>query len=514
MYLWVPGLVVAAAMALPLAYLIIRAINGGGETWELLFRARSMAILFRSLLLVVTVTSVCVAIGVPLAWLTARTDLPFRRILAIATALPLAIPSYVAGFLFVVSLGPRGMLQGLLEPLGVDRLPEIYGLPGATLTLGLLSYPYVMMPVRAALTRMDPALEEASRGLGRGTSATFFKVTLPLMRPSILTGALLVALYTLSDFGAVSLLRYESFTWAIFTQYDSSFGRNLAAGLSLVLVAVTFVILFLESLTRSQSKYYRITPGTTRPVAPVLLGRWRWPAFAFSTSVISVALLLPMAILAYWLGRGIAEGETFSMAWDAMRNTLYVSALAAVATGVVSVPIAVLAVRYPRRLTALLERSTYVGFALPGVAVALGIVFFSTNYAGPLYQTVVLLVFAYVVLYLPAAVGISRSGLLQVSPRIEEAARSLGKSQWRAFMSVTLPLMRRGTIAGSALVFLLTMKELPATLILSPIGFKTLSTSIWSSASEAFFAQAAASSLILILAASVPMAFLVLWQRR
>ena len=513
-FLWVPGVVVALAMLLPPAYLLVRAVDGGLDTWDVLFRARTAAILTRSLLLVVTVTSACIAVAVPLAWLTARTDMPLRRLLAVATSLPLVIPSYIAGFLFVVALGPRGMFQGLLEPLGVECLPEIYGLPGATFTLVLLSYPYVLLPVRATLSRMDPALEEAARGLGLGPFATFRRVTLPLIRPSIVAGALLVALYTLSDFGAVSLMRYETFTWAIFVQYESAFDRSLAAGLSLVLVGVALVILFIEVLGRGRSRYYRVTPGVARPAAPVRLGRWRWPAFAYSVAVVAVALLLPVAILSYWLVQGIAAGEPFEVPWRAARNSLYISGLAALGAVVVSLPVAMLAVRYPGRITVLLERSTYVGFALPGVAVALGLVFFGANYVTFLYQSIALLVFAYVILFLPAAVGSSRAGLLQVDPRMEEAARGLGTTPLRTFLRVTMPLMWRGPLAGAALVFLLTMKELPATLILSPIGFGTLATSVWSSASEAFFAQAAASSLFLVLAASVPMAILVLRPQR
>ena len=169
--------------------------------------------------------------------------------------------------------------------------------------------------------------------------------------------------------------------------------------------------------------------------------------------------------------------------------------------------------RYPGLLSSLLERITYVGFALPGIAVALGLVFFGANYARFLYQNISLLILAYVILFLPTAVGSARTSFLQVNPRVEEAARSLGRAPLQVFTSVTLPLVRPGILAGAALVFLLTMKELPATLMLGPIGFSTLATSIWSAASEAFFAQAAAPALLLILASSAPLAFLMLRER-
>jgi iron(III) transport system permease protein len=156
------------------------------------------------------------------------------------------------------------------------------------------------------------------------------------------------------------------------------------------------------------------------------------------------------------------------------------------------------------------ERLTHISFGLPGIAVALSLVFFGVNIATPLYQTLPLLIFAYTVLFLPAAVGALTSSLVQVSPRVEEAAQALGRRPSRILVSVTLPLVLPGVLAGAAMVFLMTMKELPATLILSPIGFQTLAVSVWSSASEALFSRAAAAALLLVLAAGVPTAYLVL----
>ena len=507
---WIPAMLVAAAMVLPLAYLVLRTLGVGAEVGELLFRMRVLETLGRTALLALAVTGASIAVAVPLAWLTVRTDLPFRRVWSVLTVLPLVIPSYVGGMVVVASLGPTGMLQGFLAgPLGVERLPEIYGFPGAMLTLVLLSYPYVLLSVRGSLWGLDPSLEETSRGLGYTSWTTFRKVILPQLRPAIAAGALLVALYTLSDFGAVSLLRFESFTYVIYLQYDGG-ARTLAAASSLVLVVLALGILLLEARTRGRSSYYRSTVGTTRPPVAVQLGRWRWPAFAFCGVVVLLALAMPIGILGYWLARGVLAGESLGPAWSTVANSLYVSGLAAIAAVVAALPVAILTIRYASRVSALLERITYVGFALPGIVIALALVFFGANYATPLYQTLGLLIFAYVVLFLPAAVGAARASLLQVSPRIEEAARGLGKRPYQAFATVTLPMMRPGMLAGAALVFLITMKELPATLILGPIGFKTLATSIWSAAEAAFFAQAAAPALLLILASSVVLAFLML----
>ena len=512
---WVPALLVAAALLLSPAYLALRTVGAGGEAWDVLFRLRVLEILARTAALVFSVTAVCVLLAVPLAWLTVRTDLPGRRFWAVAVTLPLVIPSYVGGLIVVAALGPRGMLaQGLENLFRLERLPEIYGFPGALLTLSLLSYPYVLLTVRGSLLRMDPALIESSRGLGHGPWATFAKIILPLMRPGLMSGALLVALYVLSDFGAVSLLRYETFTWAIFVQYESGLERTLGAALSLVLVFFALALVWLESVARGRSRYYRSASGSPRPGGIATLGAWRWPALIFCGGTVIASLALPATILVYWAVRGIAAGEPLLLLWGATLNSLYAGGLAGVVAVAAALPVAVLSVRFPTPISALLERVTYVGFALPGIAVALALVFFAANYASALYQTLPLLVFAYVVLFLSPAVGAVRASLLQISPRLEEAARSLGRPPLRVMASVTLPMAWPGLVSAGALVFLLAMKELPATLVLGPVGFNTLATSIWGAASEAFFAQAALPALLLIVASFIPMAILMLREQR
>ena len=501
-------------MLLPLTYLVIRTASAGKDTWGLIFNMSTAAILWRSMILVLLVTAVSVVLGVSIAWLTTRTDMPLRRWLTVLTALPLVIPSYVFALMVTTTLGPKGSLQGLLEPLGVERLPSVLGLPGAVLTLSLLSFPYVLLPVRAALHRLDPAIEEASRGLGHGPWATLWRVTLPMVRPAIIAGALLVALYTLSDFGAVSLLRYQTFTFAIFIQFESALNVSVAAALSLVLVLLAIMLLAIESWNRGRGRYYRTTPGVARKGSLIRLGKWRWPLAGLVGVIVFLSLVVPMGTLLYWVIRGVSSGESFVNLFEELIGTLAISLVAAFAAAVVGIPIAVLSVRFPSKASSALERLTFIGFALPGVPVALAFVFFAVSIARPIYQTTFLLVLAYVVLFLPSAVGAIQVSLRQVSPRIEEAARGLGKTSFQAFRAVTLPLVSRGVAGGAALVFLLSMKELPATLILAPIGFNTLATSVWGAASEAFYARAALPALLLVITASVPMAIIVIRERR
>jgi iron(III) transport system permease protein len=490
---------VVGLVCLPLAYLVVRVVDGGADAWSVLGRARILELVGNTVLLVGLVTGAALVLGVPLSWLVVRTDLPGARFWAVAAALPLVIPSYVAALTLLAAFGPRGFLQQVLEaPLGVERVPAIYGLPGAVLALTISTYPYVYLLAAAALRDLDPSLEEASRGLGRSRAETFRRVTLPALRPSLGAGALLVALYALSDFGAVSLMQYNSLTRAIYVQYRSLFDRAPAAALALVLVFLTAVVLVLEHYARGRVRYHRRSPGAARPPQRVRLGRWRWPALAFCAAVVGFSLALPLAVIGYWLERAVSLGSELGDVWGPALNSVLASTLSAAAAVAAALPVAILAVRHASRGTRLLERLSYSSNALPGIVIALSLVFFAANYAGVVYQTLALLVFAYVVRFLPQAVAASHSALLRVDPRLEEAARGLGRSPRRAFATVTVPLAAPGLLAGAALVFLSTMKELPATLLLAPIGFETLATEVWTATTVAAYSRAALPALLLI----------------
>jgi len=511
-WLVVGGVLVAALGLLPIGYLVVLAASSE-DALALVLRDRTLAVLARTLALAATVTLASVTIGVPIAWLTTRSDLPGRRWWAILVLLPLVIPSYVGGYAVVAAFGPRGALQGLLEPLGVDRLPELYGFPGAALTLTLFSFPYVVLSVRGALRHLDPAYEEVSRSLGRGPWRTFFTVTLPQLRPAITGGALLVALYALADFGAVSLLQFDSFTRAIFVQYRGSFDPTLAAVLSLMLVACTAVVLLGEARLRGRARYHRSGGGAARRARVVSLGPWRWPALAACVLVVAFALGVPLATILFWLARGIGAEEPLALVWEPALNSVVASALAAGLAVLASIPVAVLAVRHRGALAATVERATYAGFALPGIVIGLAFVFVAARYLPSVYQTLPLLLIAYLVRFVPEAVGATRASLLQVSPRIEEVARTLGRSPGAVLREVTLPIIRPGLVAGGALVFLTAMKELPTTILLAPTGFDTLAVRIWSTTSEGFFARAAPPALLMVVVAAASL-WLLLHQER
>lgn len=498
---WVPAVLVALLLIVPVAQLVAGAAAlGPVAALAEVTAPRTLRLLGRTVGLAAAVTAASVALGVPLAWLTVRTDLPARRLFAVATALPLVVPTYVGAYALIAALAPGGLVPSATGLPGVRP----YGFWGAFGALTVFASPYVLVTVQAALAGLDPTLEDASRLLGRGRLATFRAVTLPQLRPAAAAGALLVALYVISDFGAVSMLRYSTLTRAIHVEYRASFDRSIVALLGLVLVALTALLLILEArVGRGRGDAYAV--GVARAPDPVPLGRWRWPAAMVCTLVVVVGVVVPVAVVGSWSWRAVVAGEPVATALAAAGRSLVAAALGTVATVLAALPIALWSGRSRGRLARLVERASFTGYALPGIVVALALVFVGIRLVPALYQRLPMLVIAYVVLFLPQAVGAVRAVLLQVDDDVEAAARLLGASRLGVLRRVTLPLSRRGTLAGGALVFLTVLKELPATLLLAPTGFETLATRVWSATSEAFFARAALPALLIIALGVVPL---------
>ena len=498
--LQVSALAVVAISLLPMAYLLWRgqeAITAGNLGY--LLTPNSLSIIGNSLLLTVAVVLSATIISLPFAWLTTRTDLPGRRLWLVLGMLPLAIPSYLGAVTLNRAFGPRGMLQGLLEPLGVERLPGLYGFFGAWLSLTLFTYPYIVLPLRAALMNVDPALEEAARSLGSNRWRSFRQITLPMLRPSLAIGMLLTALYTLSDFGAVSVMQFSAFTRAIYLQYRLPFiGRSNAALLSLVLLAIALLLLFLERRVSSRLRHFRDISGARRQLKSVRLGIWRGPALFFCLTLLSASVFTPITVLATWLTR---VQPNYALPLDLptlTRNTLGAGALTALIVAFAAIPLAYLAMRSPSLLNRLLARLAYLPNALPGIVIALALIFFATRHMLSIYQTLPFLLLGYSIRFLPLSIGATRGALSSVNTRYEEAARGLGLRPAMVIWRITMPLARAGIMAGMALVFLNVVKELPTTLLLSPTGFQTFATYIWNSYDEAIFSQIARPGLILI----------------
>ena len=481
----------AAAVLSPVVVLL-----GMGIGAEAALDMRVAEVALNSVLLAGLTVVGATLLGVPLAFLTAWTRLPGRGIWTGLLAAPLAIPSYLGAFAWFAATGPGGEIR---MATGIP-LPNVDGLAGATLVMSLYTYPFVFLATRAALRNMDASLLEAARTLGMPMTPALWRVVLPRVRNSIAAGGLLVALYTLSDFGTPAIMRVDTFTRVIFVEYNA-FGLDRAALLSLALLVLVALVLFLESRVRA----VRETPG--RPPSFALGRGAQLAAVGAMGLVLLAAIGLPVGVFGLWLVR---EGAGhFDPA--ILLNSTTASVLAAVAAVAAALPIAFAATT--GRLGRLLERVAHVGFGVPGIVLGTALVVVGLN-VGFLYQTLALLVFAYVVRFLPLAVGNIRAPLERAEGSLVGAARSLGASPAEAFRRVTLPLILPGLLAAAALVFLEAMRELPATLLLRPTGFETLATHLWRVYEAGYFGRGAVPALLLVVVSGAAVALMLRGERR
>ncbi|MCC5785359.1 MAG: iron ABC transporter permease [Phycisphaerales bacterium] len=481
--------VVGVLAALPVVYLFVRALEaGGGELAETLRRPGLLVLVLRTAALAGVVAGASVAIAFVLAVLTAATDLPLRRLSSVVSVLPLAVPCYVGASAVVGLSGPGGVLEGM----GTAR-----GFWAAAVVLTLFVFPLAYLPLRASISRVDPRLVDAARSLGESGLGATLRVILAWSWPACVGGGVLVGLYTLGEFGAVTMLRCDTLTAVIYEQYRSSFSRTGAAVSSLLLVVLVLALLGVGGLLRRRGKWSSAR-GSSRGGVTLRLGAWRWPAFALVMLIGAGPVLLVVLTLLSWLGyEGGAVGVGGGL-WAGAATSASVAIAAGVACVLMTAPAAVLAARYPGRVSGLVERAVSTGFALPGIVVALGLAFFALRATPFVYQTWAMVIAAFVVLFAAQSLMALRASLERSPVRLEEAARTLGRGPVGAFVGVTLPGLAPGIGAAWVLVTLSAMKELPAMLLLSPAGSVSLAELVWSSTREAMFASAAAPGLALI----------------
>jgi len=507
-----PLVAVAAGVALlailPLLVLAVRALEGDAATLERLLRPRTLELVASTAVLGAGTAAVAVLLGVPLAWCTVRTDLPGRRAWAILAIAPLAVPSYLLAYAFVAALGPRGWVADLLAPLGVARLPVLDGPLGAIAVMGLATTPFVVLATGAALRRIDAATEEVARSLGDGPIVALRTAVLPPLVPAVGAGALLAALYAISDFGAPTILRYDSLARAIYTQVRSAFDRASASAFALLLVGLALVLIWAEARARRRSALRQPREVRRRP-PPIALGRWRVPALAFCAAVAALSLGTPVLTVAIWLLRGAGAGADLRLDVTPLADSLILASGAALVATTVALPLAWLVVRHPGRLAGLAERLAWLVEAMPGISFALAVVALTLNLVPALYQSLLALILAVALRFLVQPLGALRAPILQVGPHLGEAARSLGDGRPAVVRRILLPLLRPGILAGAALVFLGVLKELPLTLLVAPTGFVTLATELWDAAREGFYAQAALPAALLLAVSSLSLILLV-----
>lgn len=483
-----------AVSLVPGVYLVVRASEAGwGRILAEVATPRVAAMTGRTIGLVAIVWAGSTLIGVVAALLATRTLVPGRRWLGVLLALPLAVPSYVAAYTWAA-------VSDLWNPTG-----RFDGFWAAALVLTLYSYPYVYLPVAGALAVQDPGPAEMARALGTREAGVLVRVTLPGVLPAIASGGLLVALYTLSDFGAVSILRVDTFTRAVFTTFSVGFDRTGAVALASVLMVLAVAIMAVERVAKGAERRSARVGGGGQRVAPRAgLGGWRWPAAGFLGGVALISLGVPVASLVRWVSAGVSRPGSLGEVVGAIGGSLGASALGTMGTVLLAIPLGLYAARVPSPFSRGLERVVFLSHSLPGVIIGLSLVFFGINVAHAFYQSIWLLGLALVTILLPLATAAVASAARQAPPSLEEAAQSLGLTPWGALRRVTLPVMLPGIGAGAALVFLAAMKELPATLLLRPTGMETLATRLWTYTSVEQYAAAAPYAALLILFAAVP----------
>lgn len=501
------GLLTATLMSVPLVYVIVRSLFAGKERWLRLLDTRIPELLWNTVSLTVMVTLCAVLIGVSLAWIVNRTDLPLRKAWTWILALPLVIPPYVGAVAYIIIFGPRGWVRTFWENtswLGGTYPLNMYSFWGVFFVLTMFTYPYVYLIASAALRKMNRNFEEVARSQGMNARQIFWKVNLPFLRPAIGAGAILIALYVLSDFGAIAMLRFTTFTAAIYYQMGS-YDNLSATVLSVVLIVLTLVFLWAEGKTRRRQNYYQTTNTFNEPdILP--LGKWKPLATGFVLLVFFLSVLLPIIVLVYWSIIGMSEGALDTKFWKYAWNSIQVSGLAAIISMLLALPIIYLKSRYPSLVSNGIEKLSYSGYSLPGVIVALGIIFMFNQ--TPIYNTFYLVAIAFVIRFLPQAMQSGEASLSLISPRIDEAARSLGHPPWKVMFKVIIPSILPGILAGGALVFVSSIKELPATLLLRPPGFDTLAVRIWVETSESLYHLAAPPALFIVLISIIPLRYM------
>jgi len=495
----------AAVFATPISYLLLRSAGDVGTFWSTVTSGEALEPLLRSLLLAATVAAAAGVAGTAAAWAVMRTDVPLARMWRVLLPLPLVIPSFIGAFVMLAAFAPGGLVEAVLHPVGVTRIATIDGFAGSFIVLTLFTYPYVYLPVSARLRQLPSSFEESARLLGRRPMRTFFEVVLPQTRGAVLAGCLLVFLYVVSDFGVVQLMRYDTLTRAIYS--TRLIDRTTSVSLSLLLGVVAIAVVALERSFTKSLRDADVRRGS-RPLV-IALGRWKVATVAGIAALVGLALAAPVGVLVWWSTRGVLRGTTAASDFVAdvgdlagpLANTSLMSIAAAAAAVTVVVPVVYLTVRHRSRLGGIANGIVVGGFALPGLAIALALVHWTIDAPSSIavfYQTLPLLLLAYVVHFGAQAMRTSQVALAGVPRGMEDAARVLGVSRWGRFVRVELPLMLPGLLAGAGLVLLSTMKELPATLLLAPIGFQTLAVKIWAATESAFFAEASVASLALI----------------
>jgi iron(III) transport system permease protein len=522
---------IALIVATPIVVVLFSLATPSVEIWAHLWRTYLLELIWNTLALIAGVGLGVLVLGTGLAWLVTMYRFPGRRLFEWLLILPMAMPAYVMGFVFLDLFDYTGPVQSWWRGMFGPKMwfPDIASYGGVSLVMTLVLYPYVYLLTRTAFLEQSAGTVEAARALGISEIGVFWRVMLPLARPSIAAGLALALMEALADFGTVGIYGYSTFTVAIYRVWFGLFNREAATELASLLLCFTFGLLFLERLMRGRARFSQ-TEGSVRRLSPRALEGWRAvAAIGICTLIVSGAFLLPVAQLLYWTVTTLGGPEYDVRYPTFLFNTLMLAAV----TAIVAITAAIV-LAYGLRLSrspivTLFTRLASMGYALPGSVIAVGVLLplsfidhtvdhvlqhtFGISSGLLLTGSMAGLIFAYLVRFLAISSQTVEASLVKVTPSMDMAARSLGSSAGGVLRRVHLPLIRGGVGCAAVLVFVDVMKEMPATLLLRPLGYDTLAVRIWQLTSESFWEAAALPALTIVAGGILPVLVLMhRWQ--
>ncbi len=523
-----PPFLIALLVILPVVVVVSGLVSPTPEIWRHLWGTLLPEMLRNTVLFLFGVGVGTFILGAGLAWLVTAYRFPGRPVFEWLHLLPLAIPTYVMGFVYMSVFDFAGPVQSLLRHwLGsADWFPEIRSGGGAVLVMTLALYPYVYMLARAGFRGLSASAFETARIMGCGAADFFFRIALPLARPAIAGGVALALMEALADFATVRFFNFPTLSEGVIRVWHGMMDLGAARELAGLLAVFALVVILSEKAFRGRSRYYQ--PGGRTPGMPgISLGGWKkWAATALCTMVTAAAFGLPMLQLAWW-----AAGELSAMSMGTalvysglILNSLMLSGLAALFAVLAALVLASGVRLSGGKVAALFARMATIGYAVPGAVIAVGILLTTagldhaanrlwaglTGAAPGLILTGSLagLVYGYVVRFMAVAYNSVDAGLEKIRPEITLAAKVLRAGPWRILWRIHLPLLVPSVFAGSALVFVDVMKELPVTVMLRPFGYDTLAVWVWQMAAESVWSGAALPAIIIVLSGLIPVIFL------
>ena len=523
---FIASFLACALITIPILTILFYLFQPRLEIWAYLWETRLLELIWNTLRLAFGVGIGTFLLGTHLAWLVVMYQFPGKRFFQGMLLLPLAVPGYVIGFVFLSQWDYTGTIPTLLRQwLGTNIwIPEIRSYLGVVLVLTLVLYPYVYLLSLAAFRDQNVALLEVAINLGKTRKQLFWHVALPMARPSIAIGVLLALMETLADFGTVEIFSYDTFTTAIYQLWFGFFDKAAAIQLAGLLLMFTLTLFYIEGRSRGKAKYYQIH-GNSRPHAPfVLKGKRLIIAILFPSVILGLAFFYPVSVLIVWVFQGIDEQLDLRY-WNLLNNTVLVAAI----TGGVVLLLAILFAYgkrlFPGKPMQWITRFSSMGYALPGSVVAVGALLplaavdqwinvFSESWFdqrwGLIFTGSMLgMVFAYTVRFLAVSFNPVDANLSAIVPTMDMVAYTLGASHIHVLWKIHFPLIRGGLITGFIIAFVDVMKEMPATLLLRPFGFNTLATRIWELTAESYWEDAALPALTIVAVALIPVLVLI-----